>query len=467
MDVTKYLKKQGYDTIPSSFYRLIDTWESWYVSKVRKFHTYRIYNGKSHVNQQRYSLGMAKKVSEDIADLLMNEKVKIVISDEATDAYVKKVLKANHADVLLNEYQERKAYKGTVAYIPYIGNAQANEDGDILSGEVKINFVTASNIYPLSWENGYVSECAFAFVKTVDAKRYAQIQIHALENGEYVLNNHLVECTSGAGREVPPEEWENMKGFETLTPRVETGSASRQFVIDRLNIANNTDENNPMGISLFANAIDQLKGADVVYDSYINEFILGKKRIFVAPEMIATDALGNPAFDENDVVFYKLPEDMLENDKPLHEINMEIRAEEHNKAINDNLNIISSKCGFGTEHYKFENGNITTATQVISENSDMYRTLKKHEIILEEVLTELITIICRLGAVLGAPVVTNPVVTIDFDDSIIEDKATERKEDRADVSMGAMGLTEYRAKWYGETEEEAAKKLPQQAGVIE
>ena len=27
--------------------------------------------------------------------------------------------------------------------------------------------------------------------------------------------------------------------------------------------------------------------------------------------------------------------------------------------------------------------------------------------------------------------------------------------------MGVMGLPEYRAKWYGETEEEAATKLPE------
>ena len=33
--------------------------------------------------------------------------------------------------------------------------------------------------------------------------------------------------------------------------------------------------------------------------------------------------------------------------------------------------------------------------------------------------------------------------------------------------MGVMGLPEYRAKWYGETEEVAASKLPDQsAGVL-
>lgn len=465
MDITKYLKKQGYDTVPSSFYRLIAVWESWYQSKVRKFHFYRIYNGKSYVNQQRYSLGMAKKVCEDIADMLMNEKVKIVIDDERTDNYVKAVLKENNSDVLLNEYQERKAFTGTVAYVPYISDAEIDEQGGLRSGtgKIKINFVSAGRIYPLSWENGRISECAFVFLKTVGSRQYAHIQIHALEDADrirqYVIHNHLVESTSGSGKEISKESWAEIKGFEGLVDTVYTGSPERQFTIDRLNIANNVDEDIPLGIALFANAIDQLKGSDIVYDSYINEFVLGKKRIFVAPEMLELDSMGNPAFDENDVVFYKLPEDSLKNGKPINEVNMKIRAEQHNRAVNDNLNILSAKCGFGAEHYKFEDGTVTTATEVISENSDMYRSLKKHEIVLETALKELVQIIIRLGIVLGEPLNPKAEITIDFDDSIIEDKQSERQQDRQDVAMGAMTLVEYRAKWYGETEEVAAGKV--------
>ena len=138
---------------------------------------------------------------------------------------------------------------------------------------------------------------------------------------------------------------------------------------------------------------------------------------------------------------------------------MEIRADAHEKAINDNLNMLSMKCGFGQNHYKFENGSLQTATQVISENSDMYRSINKHEIILNDVLEELIRIIARLGQVLGVGTNPDTEVVVNFDDSIIEDKQAERQSDRQDVSMGAMTLVEYRAKWYGETEKEAAKKI--------
>ena len=252
---------------------------------------------------------------------------------------------------------------------------------------------------------------------------------------------------------------------------METGSDKPQFVIDRLNIVNNADEDlsNPMGVALFANAIDVVRKIDLEYDSYANEFSLGRKRIFVAPEMLTMEN-GNAVFDPNDTVFYELPEDYFKNSESkeaLHEVNMELRIEEHSKAINDDLNWLSLKCGFGTERYKFEGGGVKTATEVVSENSDLYRSLTKHELVLERVLVQLIRTIVRTGIRLGmAELKEDADITIMFDDSIIEDKTTERQNDRQDVAMGAMGLAEYRAKWYGETVEEAQAKLPEQTGGI-
>ena len=92
----------------------------------------------------------------------------------------------------------------------------------------------------------------------------------------------------------------------------------------------------------------------------------------------------------------------------------------------------------------------------------MYRSINKHEIILNDVLEELIRIIARLGQVLGAGTNPDTEIVVNFDDSIIEDKQAERQSDRQDVSMGVMTLVEYRAKWYGETKGEAAKKIVQE-----
>lgn len=474
MNIFSYLQKKGIDTVDASFYRKIEEWKSWYNGNVRNFSFYKVYSGRGTYNRcRRKTLGMAKKLSEDIADLLLNERVKMTLTDRATDTFVKQVLKDNRFQVLGNEYQERKAYTGTVAYIPYLNEVETAEDGSVLSGKIRINYVSAGNIYPISWSNGKITEVAFTFPKTINRKKYVHIQFHRIEQGKYVIENAVVENVVGSkeGKELKPEEWRQLRPFSTLAAKMETESEEPQFVIDRLNIVNNADddESNPMGITIFANAIDTLKKLDIEYDSYTNEFDLGRKRIFVAPEMLK-NADGSPAFDPEDTVFYKLPDDYETkgNDKkPVIEINMELRAEQHSKAINDDLNYLSLKCGFGTERYRFESGNVKTATEVISVNSDMYRMIKKHEIILDDTLKQLIRIIIRLGIVLNNPLDINTEITIDFDDSIIEDKQAERNTDRQDVAMGAMPLWEYRSKWYGEDEAAAKKMVNVQEDVIE
>lgn len=412
---------------------------------------------------------MAKKLSEDIADLLLNERVTITLADETTNEFVHRILDENHFLVQGNDYQERKAYTGTVAYIPYLDDIEVTEEGEILSGNIKMNYVDAPNIYPVSWNNGEVTECIFLFPHTINRKKYVQVQSHLIRGEEYVIENTVLQCISGSpeGTELLEEEWRKLKPFANMAREVHTGSKEPQFVIDRLNITNNADESNPMGVAIFANAIDVLKKLDIEFDSYCNEFLLGRKRIFVAPELLY-NMDGTPTFDPEEGIFYSLPEDYDKGKEGLiKDIDMQLRTEAHSKAINDDLNYLSLKCGFGTKRYQFESSGVKTATEIISENSDMYRMIKKHEIILEDALKRLIRIIIRLGIVLKEPLNEETDITIDFDDSIIEDKETERRQDMQDVAIGALSLEEYRAKWYGETVEQARKNLPEQNQVME
>ena len=256
-----------------------------------------------------------------------------------------------------------------------------------------------------------------------------------------------------------------MPAFQNVPVEVQTKSDKRQFVIDRLNIANNFDYSLPLGVSVYANAIDVLRGVDIAYDSYVNEFVLGKKRIMVKPS--ATKFLdGEPVFDKNDVVFYVLPEDVGDG-SVVETIDMTLRTQEHNTGIQDQLNLLSSKCGFGENHYRFDGGNVSTATQIISENSALFRTLKKHEIILESVLVELCRIILRLGnSAMKMGLDEDVEISIDFDDSIIEDEETDFNRDSRMLQMGILNDWEFRMKWMNEDEATAKKALPQMEKLV-
>ena len=299
---------------------------------------------------------------------------------------------------------------------------------------------------------------------TVNGEDYCYLQIHHKNNGLYDIDNRIYYFrNNNLDAEIPLAD---VQGFERVPPVVHTGSDKRQFVIDRPNIANNFDYSIPLGISVFANAIDVMKGVDIAFDSYVNEFVLGKKRIMVKPA--ATEYLdGEPIFDSDDLVFYVLPED-VQDGAVITPIDMGLRTAEHNTGIQDQLNLLSSKCGFGENHYRFDQGSIATATQVISMNSELARTRGKHQIILSSVLKELCRVILRLGnSAMAAGLNEDVDISVQFDDSIFIDTEADRAQDRQDVSMGVMNLWEYRSKWYGEDERTAKKMLPQMEDLVD
>lgn len=460
--ILKKLEELGYTTASEDFYSLVDNWCDWYRGNVKAFHNYKVRNGDKVVHCKRYTLGMAKKLCEDWANLLMNEKVKITLEGKAEQEFIDEIFCKNNFAVKSNEMQELKSALGTVAYVPRVVGQEIGIGGK--ASGITIDYVTAENIFPLSWHNGFIDECAFISTFTRKSGEYCYLLIFRKDSGEYVMENRLYSCDNDTLTERALTE---VEGFELIPAVIRTGSDKRQFVIDRLNIANNVDSSSPLGVSVYANTIDVLMGVDIAYDSYVNEFVLGKKRIMVSPS--ASQYMdGEPVFDASDIVFYALPEDMSNNGSFIKEIDMSLRTAEHNTGIQDQLNMLSSKCGFGEAYYRFNGGSVATATQVISENSTMFRSIKKHEIILEQVLTELCRVLLRLGnTALGARLDEDVKISIDFDDSIIEDKQSDFNRDMQLLNAGIMNDWEFRAKWMNEDEATAKAALPRMQDIAD
>lgn len=467
MNVIDKLKEKGFDTAPEDFYAWIDLWKSWYDGNVKNFHNFTVFNGQSHVKCHRYTMGMAKKVAEDWANLLMNEKVSITLEGEKEQTFFDDVCRANNFEVKANEMQEMKAGLGTAAYVLHVDGAQVRQDtGELVDGSkasIKIDYVTAPNIFPLTWDNCGAKECAFSSSTVVGGEKYIYLQIHRIgDDGNYVIENSIYRNTHGEMTEVSLSA---VNGFENIPAVVHTNSPKPQFLLDRLNIANNVDNTLPMGIPAFANAIDQLKGVDVAYDSYVNEFVLGKKRVMVKPGAVK-DIDGNPLFDPNELVFYVLPEDVGDG-SVIDPIDMTLRTTEHRTGIQDMLSALSSKCGFGENHYEFGNNNLTTATQVISTHSSMFQTIKKHEDILKPLLKELCRIILQLGnTYMNAGLNEDVKISIDFDDSIIENKEEKENKVYRMLDSGLMTAAEARSILMNEDFETARAALPKMEDMV-
>nr|DAO99415.1 MAG TPA: portal protein [Caudoviricetes sp.] len=403
--VKAYLLKREFNVASDDTYNHIDEWLDWYQNDVEKFHKYSVYNGVVMTKQDRYKLGMAKTVSEDWANLLLNEKV--AIHAGGYDARLTEILRANNFQTRANQLLELSFALGTGAFVEY-----KNAEGDVV-----IDYIRADMIYPLAWDNGDVTECAFGTPKVVDGKKVIYIQIHRFgrseeEKGdEYYIENRYIDQESGKEIDAP----------EDIVEIVGTESVEPLFQLVTPNICNNIDLDSPLGISIYANALDEVKGCDLIYDSYMNEYVLGRKRIMVplsqAKRQMEADGVTNPVFDPNDTVYYILPEDRNGENK-LTEVDMTIRASDHELGMQRALDLLSFKCGMGAGRYKFEQGGVKTATEVISDKSDLYQNRQKHCIIISAAIINLIRAVSFLdqGGVVDA--------TVDFDDSIIEDSNT-------------------------------------------
>ena len=437
--ITQYLKGLGYDCVEDDFYSQIDLWQKWYRGYVPSFHDYRQYNGRKKIRRTRKSLGMAKTVAEDWANLALNEKVGIALKKKSAEKRVWSVLDANQFRVRGNQLLEQAFALGTGAFVE-------RKEGD----EVKIDYIRAGMVYPLAWDNGRITQCAFGSERTVKQEKQVYLNIHTLVRGHYVIENHLFRRNGTALTEIAlPDD---------VKDRVGTNSPTPLFQIIRPNIANNFAPDCPLGISVYANALDQLEGLDLVYDSYCNEFRLGKKRITVPVTMarmaMEEDGSVTPVFDDNDTEFYAIPS-VDQGENKIEEHNMDLRYEAHEAGVQTALNLLSFKCGMGRDRYNFKDGEVKTATEVVSEKSDLFQSLKKHELLLEGALIGMAQAVAEL---LG---LGEQEVTVNFDDSIIEDTGAEKLRFLQEIRDGVRQKWEYRVRFFGEDEATAKSMVVQ------
>lgn len=456
MKLSEFFKSLGYDIRNRlSFEPYINLWSNWYKGKVKDFHTYTIYNGMKDINKERLSLQVAKFVSEKMADLLYNEKVKINLGDDTSNDILQEIFRENNFHVLMNRGIEKTFATGTGCITVDIDNINISDIGKVSydNSNVRINFISAEDIFPLSWDTQKIKELAIVEYDNKPDGLYCIIKIHAIneQTGNYNIMTHKLKVDPNNKDNyilIDSEDELYINGFDTK-------NSLRWFIPITPNIVNNVDMYSPYGISIFGNSIDVLKGIDTIYDSFVNEINLGRKRIFATKEVMKFEtATGTYQFnfDPNDIVFYVLGDGFSsdsEAKKYVQEINGTLRITDHVQALDSSLRLLGAKTGFGSDYFTFDKQTLApkTATQVVSENSELFRTIKKHEQVLESAITELVHLLAYIGELTGKYYLNTDIINIDFDDSVIRSKEQERNDDRQDLAQNTLSRADYIKTW--------------------
>ncbi|MEK6452608.1 phage portal protein [Caldifermentibacillus hisashii] len=438
-------------SINDEMFQEIEIWKALYKGYYSEWHDLHYYTIDGPKQRKMLTLNMAKTSASEMASLVYNEKCEISIDNETVSEFINSVFKQNKFDKKFQDYVEYMFAHGGMVIKPYVENDR-----------IMLSFVTADCFIPISWRNDTIYEAVFPYEFKRRDKKYTHLEWHLWENGQYIIRNEVYESQSGVdlGVKVPLKKF-----FHDLEEEVSIGNIKRPiFAYFKPNTANNIDIQSPLGISIFANALDTMKAIDTAFDSFHREFRLGRKRILVPAHMVKTvidpeTGAAHRYFDSTDETYEAFGDGNMDSDK-IQDISIELRVEEHVSAINALLNIFAMQTGFSTGTFTFDGQSMKTATEVVSEQSKTFKSKQSHENIIEAALQELIDSIVTMGELYG--MINAPEeydVTVSFDDSIAEDKGAEINQQTQLVAAGLQSKKRAIMKVQGVTEEEALEIL--------
>ncbi len=462
MRIEQWLKDNyGYDAESrNAWMSLVNMWRSWYRGYNKDFHLYHIWNGKSFIDMRRMSMQLAKKCCQDWADMLWNVSCRVTVSGENDQQNLNQLLSQLNFWLLVNQAVEKAYAVGTGALLASVAGLEyMQETGEVtISDSTKITaeYVDVDKIYPISWDEKSITECAFIAHRTVKGKKYGIVSMHLLEDGLYVIKNRAFKLTDSGEIDTDGEDEESiLNTFEEF----HTGSAKPWFCIISPAIANNvmqpgeTGYDYPFKPSIFANSIDAMKCADKAYDAIDNELEIGRMRIF-ASESMMSDVNGQPVFDATDISVYVLPAG-LNKDQLLQPVAPALRTQAMLEALTANLSVFSQSVGMGRQMYDFDVATMATAAQVYSTNSELKRSRDMHKTALENALFDFISTLCDMSSrFVGVPI-SSEGLTLVFDESMFEDVSAKSARSLQELDAGVSARWEYRVDNRGEDEETA------------
>ena len=439
--------------------------------------------------RELFRLNAAKAVCSEIAGLVWGEECEVNVSQDGKELeedplneFIHWVLSENSFREKMQEAIEQGCALGGSAMKVW-RDAKRDSNGNEIEGteRIRIGYAMADQFVPITWDNARVYDAVFISRVAKQGWYYTRLEWHLWDGTTYTVKNELYRAQMQKGSNgdsqdilgirVPLAEMYPFLQEETIVPASES-----LFCYWRTPIANNLDDNSPLGMSVYGNALETLHALDICYDSFVREFRLGKKRIIVPARAVRTVADPTTGalrryFDPSDEVYEALASDDP-NDLKISDNSVELRVEEHIGALNAFLSILCLQLGFSANTFSFdEKSGIKTATEVVSENSKTYKTIKTIQNQVSPAIEHLVRNIIDVATMYGMTWKGQTIesltksgyhVNITFDDGVTQDRQTNINEGVMLVGAGLLSkYTFLTDKKYGQglTPEQAETEL--------
>lgn len=402
------------------------------------------------LNKTTVSAGIPAAIAGEIARLTTLE-LKSEISGSNRADYLQKIYKKHILSCLRNQ-TEFGCAKGGLIIKPFVSSVG-----------LEVQFIQADAFFPISFDgNGRISQCIFLDEYRKGEKRYSRLEIHEMRGGKVYISNRCFVSTNdySIGNEISVSSVERWGGLESEC--VLEGYGQLPFGYFRVPIANAVENNSPLGVSVYSRSVDRIRIADKRYSQIDWEFDAKEAAVHVADSILKknpeTQKPEYPAGKER--LYREFEYNVGAQDKPLLDAySPDIRDQSYINGFNNQLRRIEFECNLAYGTLSDPNTVDKTAEEIRASKQRSYSFIADVQTALQTALEDAVAAMDFYCTAYRLAPAGEYDISFSWDDSIIVDANKERESDRQDVAIGAMPLWEYRAKWYGETEEQAKEMV--------
>nr|DAY80321.1 MAG TPA: portal protein [Caudoviricetes sp.] len=401
-----------------------------------------IYNGKAPwLNEEVKSLHVAKTICEKVA-----KAVTIEFKSQVDDKQIDKIYQRFIKNIRTNT--EYALGKGGMFFKPFYAN-----------GKIKISCIQADKFIPTKFDStGELLGAIFIDQITKGKDVYTRLEYQELNDTVLTIKNKAYKTTIHNS---------SILGTQILLSQVPEWANIQEEIqindIDRLlggyfkiPIANPVDNTSPVGVAIFANAIDTLEEIDKQFSRTLWEYEGSELAIDVDELMLKKDKDGNSIYPKGKERLYRKLDIDDKTDK-WNVFSPTIRDTSLFNGLNELLRQCESQCGlaFGTIS-KIENVE-KTATEIKSSKQDYYVTVSDIQGSLQTALEDLIYSIDVLMSLYGIKHKVGADVSFDWDDSILVDSEKKQAQALVEKNAGLIDDIEYFVQTRDYSEEEATE----------
>jgi len=409
----------------------------------------KMYSGKAPwLSKDVISLRLEQSIVREFANITLNE-----MTASVTDKRIDDIFQTAIKDI--NQNLQRALASGAMIVKPLGGN--------------KVQYVPQTDFIPIEYDvNGRLMKVIFPEIKQVSDREYLiRLEYHSLdaEKGLTITNRAFrTSCADSLGKEIPLKsvpEWSAL--MEGVTYPLMKRPAFGYYV----NPVDNYIDGSHGGVSIFDSASELIRLADIQFGRLDWEFESAERVIHVDEAVLRPV---KTAYARQDFEVPKLKDRLFKGlnisggtQDFFKEFSPALREESFIKGLEEYKRAIEFTVGLSFGDISNPQSVEKTATEIKSAKKRKYNTVSAIQNNLKNCLEDLVYALAFFNEMTQQKY----EFICNFKDSILVDEETERQQDRNDVSMGIMRPEEYRAKWYGESLDEALKNLPQTAEVID